>query len=169
MRSFNLLCVIKPRIVAIATAGILFVSAAAGAQQSTDEATLRQLIAAHQAASEHGDLRGLVDIYAPDAEVIAGNGKVSRGRAAIEADYRDTLASASTKSGRHHEHPADSIQIRFLTPDVALIDVASVNTGGTDTAGAAIAPSRAQLFTIWQRRDGNWTVVYQRVVPRSSQ
>ena len=150
-----------------ATIGLLSVLLVAG--QSTDEQRLRQLIAAHQAASEHGDLRGLVDIYAPDAEVIAGNGKVTRGRAAIEADYRATLASASSKTGRHHTHPPESIQIRFLSPDIALIDVASVNVGGSDAAGAPMADSPAQLFTIWQKRADTWTVVYQRVVPRPAQ
>ena len=137
------------------------------AVQSADQAQLRQLIAAHQLASEHGDLRGLTDIYAVDAEVIAGNGKVTRGRDAIEADYRATLASASAKAGRHHTHPADSIQIRFLSPDIALIDVASVNVGGTDASGAPMADARAQLFTIWRKQAGNWFVVYQRVVPAS--
>lgn len=139
------------------------------AVQSADEAQLRQLIAAHQLASEHGDLRGLTDIYAADAEVISGTGNVIRGRDAIEADYRHTLASASSKSGRHHTHPPDSIQIRFLAPDLALIDVASVNVGGTDVSGASIAESRAQLLTIWRKQAGSWLVVYQRVVPATKQ
>src|SRR5690349_15270919 len=104
-----------------AIALVLSVPITVRAQQSADEARLRALIAAHQLASERGDLRGLVDIYAPDAEVFSASGKVSRGRAAIEADYRNTLASAASQSGRHHTHPPDSIQIRFLTPDVALI------------------------------------------------
>jgi hypothetical protein len=89
--------------------------------------------------------------------------------AAIEADYRNTLASASSQSGRHRTHPTDSIQIRFLTPDVALIDVASVNVGGIDATGTPMPQSRSQLFTIWQKRGGSWTVMYQRVVPAPTQ
>jgi len=68
-------------------------SARVATEQSPDDAQLRRLIAAHQAASENGDLRGLVDIYSADAEIISGSGKVTRGREAIEADYRTTLAS----------------------------------------------------------------------------
>src|SRR5438477_194414 len=104
------------------------------AQQSSDEAQLRQRIVAHQMASEHGDLRGLVDVYAPDAEIVSAAGRSVRGRDAIEADYRNQLAGAPARSGRHHIHPPDSIRVVFITPDVALIDVASVNVGGTDAA-----------------------------------
>ncbi|MDO8679914.1 MAG: SgcJ/EcaC family oxidoreductase [Acidobacteriota bacterium] len=141
-------------------------AALSGQQSPADEAILRQRIAAHQLASEHGDIRGLVDIYAPDAQTVALNGKVLRGREEIEADYRTSLLSASSRSGRHHTHPPDSIRIEFVTPDVALIEVASVNVGGADAAGAPLADSRAQLVTVWRKRTGEWLVVYQRVVPR---
>ena len=155
------------RMLSFAVVGFLLLHAApiAGQAAPDDADVLRALIAAHQAASEHGDLRGLVDIYAADAQTISGSGKVSRGRDAIEADYKATLASASTKSGRHHTHPTDSIHIEFVTPDVALIEVASVNVGGTDAAGAPMANSSSQLVTIWRKRAGSWLVVYQRALP----
>lgn len=135
------------------------------AQPSSDEAKLRELIRAHQRASESGDLRGLADIYAPDADTVSSTGKVTHGRDAIEADYRSLLQSASSRSGRHHTHPEDSIRIVFVTPDVALIEVASVNVGGTESPGKPMADSRAQLVTVWRKRAGEWLVVYQRIVP----
>ena len=145
---------------------LLSSAALSGQQSPADEGILRQRIAAHQLASEHGDIRGLVDIYAPDAQTVALNGTVLRGRGEIEADYRKSLLSASSRSGRHHTHPPDSVRIEFVTPDVALIEVASVNVGGVDAAGAALADARAQLVTIWRKQAGEWLVVYQRVVPR---
>ena len=144
----------------------LLVSAAglSGQQPPTDDAQLRQRIAAHQLASQRGDLRGLVDIYATDAQTVSLSGKVLRGRDAIEADYRALLMTASSRSGRHHTHPTESVRIEFITPDVALIEVASVNVGGTDAAGAPLGESRVQLVTIWRKRAGEWLVVYQRAV-----
>jgi len=151
------------RTLLLSTACLFLLASATSAQ--SDEAVLRGLIAKHQLASEHGDLRGLVDIYAVDAETITAAGRISKGRDAIEADYRATLASASSKSGRHHTHPPDSIAIQFVTPDVALIEVDSVNVGGTDAAGAPAADARSRLMTIWRKQKGEWLVVYQRVLP----
>jgi uncharacterized protein (TIGR02246 family) len=139
-----------------------------GQQPQPDDARLRQRIAEHQLASERADLRGLVDIYATDAQTVSSSGKVLRGRDAIEADYRESLMSASSRSGRHHTHPPESVRIEFVTPDVALIEVDSVNVGGTDGAGAALGESRVQLITIWRKRAGEWLVVYQRAVPAPS-
>jgi uncharacterized protein (TIGR02246 family) len=136
-----------------------------GQESPADDAQLRQRIAAHQGASERGDLRGLVDIYATDAQTVSLSGKVLRGRDAIEADYRASLLTASSRSGRHHTHPTASIHIEFVTPDVALVEVASVTVGGTDAAGAPLGESRVQLVTIWRKRAGEWLVVYQRAVP----
>jgi len=155
------------RMLGAAIVCVLLRAAMLSAQQSpADEAILRQRIAAHQLASEHGDIRGLVDIYAPDAQTVALTGKVLRGPEAIEADYRASLLTATSRSGRHHTHPPDSIRIEFVTPDVAIIEVASVNVGGVDAAGAPLAEARAQLVTVWRKRAGEWLVVYQRVVPR---
>lgn len=155
----------RKRLVLTTLCVVCLATAVLRAQQLSDDAQLRQRIAAHQVASEQGDLRGLVDIYALDAEVVSGNGGVLRGRDAIEADYRTSLASASSRSGRHHTHPNESIRIVFITPDVALIEVASVNVGGTDANGAPLAESRAQLVTIWRKAAGQWLVVYQRALP----
>lgn len=142
----------------------ILLAAAAESQSIDDEAQLRERIAAHQVASESGDLRGLVDIYAMDAQTVSAGGQVVQGRDAIEASYRASLASAVTQSGRHHTHPPESIRIQFVTPEVALVEVASVNVGGTDRAGQPLPESRVQLVTVWRQRAGEWLVVYQRAL-----
>ena len=142
--------------------------ALAGQQASPDEVQLRQRIAAHQVASEHGDLRGLVDLYASDAQTVSSSGQVTRGRDEIEASYRAQLATPATRSGRHHTHPPESIRIEFVTPEVAVVEVASVNVGGTDGTGKALADAPVQLITVWRKRAGEWLVVYQRTVPARS-
>lgn len=158
----------RNRVVTACIVCLLAGAPALSGQQPGDDAQLRQRIAAHQLASERGDLRGLVDIYATEAQTISLSGKVLRGRDAIEADYRASLASPSSRSGRHHTHPTDSIRIEFITPDVALVDVASVTVGGTDATGTLMAESRVQLVTIWRKRSGAWLVVYQRALPVSA-
>lgn len=136
-------------------------------QSQTDsaEASLRSRIAAHERASAQNDLRGLVDVYSVDAEMISGAGAIVRGRYAIEAYYRHQIASASARSGRHHTHPPEAIRIRFVTPDVALIDLPSRSVGGQDAAGQPLSPSELTLITVWRKEAGTWLVVSQRALP----
>lgn len=134
-------------------------------QYAADEAALRGRIAAHEYASAHNDLRGLVDVYSRDAEMISGNGAITRGRDSIEAYYQKVIGSASAKSARHHTHPPESIRIRFLTPDVALVDLPSRSVGGVDAAGQPMAPSETTLFTVWRKEAGDWFVALQRSFP----
>lgn len=150
---------------AIAIAAILVPARPARGQGGDDETALRQAIAAHEHASASNNLRGLVDVYSPDAEMISGSGAVTRGRDAIEAYYSRQLASASARSGRHHTHPAEAIRIRFVTPDVALIDLPSRSVGGQDAAGQPMAPMELMLITVWRKQAGAWFVVSQRALP----
>ena len=155
-----------PRIVALVAAFSILSAGHLPAQAvSPDEIRIRELIAAHQRASEHSDLRGLVDLYAADAEMVSGSGKRTRGRDAIESYYRGVIESPVTKGGRHHTHPPETVQVRFVTNDVALVDVASVNVGGTDSTGVAMADSRIMLTTVWRRQPSGWVVVEQRSLP----
>lgn len=135
------------------------------AQPPVEEAALREQIAAHERASAKGDLRGLVDVYSEDAEMIGTNGAVTRGRAAIEAYYSRQLASASAKSGRHHTHPSGSIRIRFITPDVALIDLPSRSVGGQTADGQPIPDAEITLLTVWRKTPQGWQVMSQRALP----
>src|SRR5438045_8533362 len=74
--------------------------AAMPGQSPADEAALRSRIAAHERASADNDLRGLVDVYSLDAEMISANGTVTRGREAIEAFYRRSEERRVGKEGR---------------------------------------------------------------------
>jgi hypothetical protein len=101
----------RPFHVAIVVAGVVLATRPVEGQTTADETSLRKRIAAHEQAPAQNDLRGLVDVYSLDAEMISGTGTVVRGRDAIEAYYRQQLASASARSGRHHTHPAEAIRI----------------------------------------------------------
>ena len=151
--------------VAIVVVGVVLAIRPLESQTATDEASLRKRIAAHEQASAQNDLRGLVDVYSLDAEMISGTGTVVRGRDAIEAYYRQQLASASARSGRHHTHPPEAIRIRLVTPDVALIDLPSRSVGGQDAAGQPLAASELTLITVWRKDAGEWMVVSQRALP----
>ena len=87
----------RKRILMTGIGGLLLVTVAARTQQPSDEIQLRQRIAAHQVASEHSDLRGLVDIYAPDAETRAGHVELRKKLPVTPCGIRrnNTIAKAS--------------------------------------------------------------------------
>lgn len=153
---------------AIVIAALLLSTRPVSGQAPGDEAALRKAIAAHEHASAMNDLRGLVDVYSPDAEMISASGAVTRGRDAIEAYYSQQVSSASARSGRHHTHPVEAIRIRFVTPDVALIDLPSRSVGGLDAAGQTMGPTELMLITVWRKQAGAWLVVSQRALPATN-
>lgn len=140
-------------------------SVADAAQIPADEAAIRTRIASHGQASAAGDARALSEVYADDAELVSGNGSVTRGRQAIDDLWKRDVAAGAARGGRHHMHPPETVQIRFVTSDVALVDVGSRALGGTDSTGTALPPSDASLFTIWRKNEGVWRVIYQRALP----
>lgn len=144
---------------------VLIVSVQAAAQTASDEGALRERIAAHERASAANDLRGLVDVYSLDAEMISASGAITSGRDAIEEFYRRQIASAAASSGRHHTHPTDGIRIRFVSPEIALIDLPSRSVGGRSADGQPMTASEILLITVWRKIGGQWLVVSQRALP----
>ena len=131
-------------------------------QTAADEAEIRSRIAAHGEASAAGDGQALSEVYADDAELVSANGAVTRGRQAIDDLWKRDVANGRARGGRHHMHPPETVRIRFVSPDVAIVDVGSRAMGGMDGAGNALAVSDASLLTVWRKHQGIWRVVYQR-------
>jgi uncharacterized protein (TIGR02246 family) len=152
-------------LIAFALVIVPFARATFAQTQLSEEQRIKQLIAEQARASERRDLRGLVDLYHADAEWILSNGTRLAGRAAIEDAYRQSIESPVAKSGRHHIHPDQSVRIRFLRPDFALVEVESHSVGGTDAQGAPLPTSKSLLITLWTKQDGEWTILYQRGTP----
>jgi len=125
--------------------------------RADDERQIRLLLASHAAASQHGDLQGLVSVYHSDADVRYSDGTVLQGRAALEKRYRQVLSS--DPHAVSHSHPSGTIHVRFLRPDVAFVDVESVS--GDDT-GQGEAATRTPLFAIFTKEAGHWGVAVQR-------
>lgn len=142
--------------------GLTIAALHAGPRQpgTDDEQEIRRLIASHAAASQQGDLRGLVGVYHADADVRYSDGTVLHGRAELEKSYREALSSEPR--GLAHSHPTETIHIRFLRPDIAFVDVESVSGGGTSQAGMTEPLSRTPLFVVFTKEQGKWGVAVQR-------
>jgi uncharacterized protein (TIGR02246 family) len=142
---------------------VLTLATAARAQtvqpDPADEQAIRDLIALHAAASQHGDFDRLVAGYHADTDVQYPNGPLLEGQEEIEQHYRTVLSRGPTSMA--HAHPSETIRVRFLRPDLAFVDVESVFGGGADGA-----PVRVPFFLVFTKVEGEWGVAVERVGAR---
>jgi uncharacterized protein (TIGR02246 family) len=146
---------------------LFIVAAEGGAQTPADEAAIRARIAAHGTAAAAGDAHALAEVYADDAELVSADGSAVRGRKAIDELWKQEVADGAAQGGRYHMHPPETIRVRFVSPDVAIVDVGSRSLGGRDSTGATLPTRDGALLTVWRKERGTWRVVYQRSLPKA--
>lgn len=114
-----------------------------------DEAAIRKILDARNAAYNQHDAKALAATYAPDADLVTGTGEIISGRAAIERNYLE----AFTGVDKNAFVKIDSTKVRFLTPDSAILDMDGVTTGRTDGA------IKTHATWVYVKRTGQWMVV----------
>ena len=136
--------------------------AAEPAARSGDAEAIRDLYAAYDAAWNKGDASRLATVWADDAEHMEPDGRVVKGRAAIEKEMAKRF-DADLKG----THSAETITgIRFVTSDVAVVDAAYKVTGARGPQGQALPPLEGRYVDIWVEHAGRWHIAVDRpVVP----
>jgi uncharacterized protein (TIGR02246 family) len=115
----------------------------------SDEAAIRAILDARNAAYNRHDAKALAATYAPDADLVTGTGKLLSGRAEIEKNYVDSFAGVD----RNAIVKIDASKLRFLTRDAAILDLDGVTTGRSDGA------IKTHATWVYAKRNGQWTVV----------
>src|ERR1700744_3097257 len=87
------------------------------AERRSDEDTIRQLLARQVEGWDAGDAEAYASVFTPDADYVTFLGTHYKGRDAITASYIPLFAKLLKGS----QLKVDITQLRFLTPDVALI------------------------------------------------
>jgi uncharacterized protein (TIGR02246 family) len=146
-------------VLAVAGLGLVW----AGGQQgggaqpaANDEAGLRAAIEAYAKTLKTGDLKAIMNYWAPDADFTSETGEVIKGREAISKLYVENLADL--KAGKS-VIKIDSL--RFLTPEVAALDGAVEFTPPD-------GPTESNRFgAVWTRKDGRWIIASARDLPEA--
>jgi len=140
-----------PRILTFVAAFLITVAATADAQLGTsaDEAAIRKILDARNAAYNNHDAKALAATYAPDADLVTGTGRIVSGRAAIERNYAESFAGVD----KNAVVKTESTKIRFLTADTAILDLEGVTTGRSD------GTIKTHATWVYVRRNGEWAVV----------
>jgi uncharacterized protein (TIGR02246 family) len=124
--------------------------------QDAREAPIRAIVEQQAAAWNAGDGVAYARALAPDASFTNLVGMVMYGKEAFVKRHVEILASFYKGTTKHHTIR----RIRFVTRDVAIVDIDNEVRGVKNMPGGITVPSngivKTQLMEIFARRDGRW-------------
>jgi uncharacterized protein (TIGR02246 family) len=135
--------------------------------RAADEKAIRDVEARWEAAWNRHDVAGMASTYAPDADAINLAGEWFKGRDAFEKSLEE-LHSGKTKGSVWQTEQTD---IKFLTPDIAVVHVYVNSHGDRNPDGSLMAPRRVILTRVEVKRRGQWLIVASQatnIVPRAT-
>jgi uncharacterized protein (TIGR02246 family) len=142
----------------LALAAQITAADAKGAPQ--DEAAIRDLIGAYQAAWNRHDAKGVAMLHTESAELVQRSGMYVKGRAEIEQ-----FIAGLFKGIFADQPPAPGpkiTSIRFLRPDVAIVHGTGDATARAFVRGAADPSVPTYIVTyVVTKEDGKWLIAAQ--------
>jgi len=128
------------------------------ANHPDDEAAIRKLLTDHNAAFNRHDGSGIV-YFADDADTRNIVGNFFTGKGEIEE-----LDAALNKSFANVQRTETIQRIRFLTPDIALVDSVADSTGYIVTeSGTRLQPGKGGMsFKVVVKKQGRWLIAAMR-------
>ena len=136
----------------------LATGAASSQADSGAESAIRAIVAAQAVAWNAGDAKGYARDLAPDASFTNLFGMVIYGAPAFEKRHAEILATFYKGTTKNHVIR----RIRFVTPEVAIVDIDNEVRGVTTMPGGIVVPTdgviRTQLMEVFVRRGGRWWI-----------
>lgn len=131
---------------------------AALAQDAASEAAIRSIVAEQVVAWNAGDATRYARDVAPDASFTNLFGMVMYGAPAFANRHNEILSTFYKGTSKKHTVR----RMRFLTPDVAIVDIDNEVHGVKAMPAGIAVPSdgvlKTQLMEVFVRRDGRWWV-----------
>jgi uncharacterized protein (TIGR02246 family) len=121
-----------------------------------DEAAVRAVEAAYDAAWQAGDIESLLACLSEDAVLINPRGEMARGHDEI----RRELAAVLGGPARGSKHTSLISQVEFITADVAIVDgQAMIEPAGQDEPASALAHRFTDILI---RKNRVWLIAHIR-------
>lgn len=138
--------------------GMLSAGAPVAAQDAAAEAPIRAIVAAQVTAWNAGDGAGFARRIAPDVSFTNLFGSVMYGAPAFARRQIEILGTFYKNTTKVHRVR----RIRFVTADVALVDIDNEVRGVTSMPGGIAVPAdgvvKSQLLQVFVRRNGEWWI-----------
>ena len=128
------------------------------AQDRASEDEIRKIVAGQVLAWNAGDGNAYAEHLAADASFTNIFGMVMYGRQTFAKRHTEILATFYKGTTKHHSVR----RIRFVTSDVAIVDIDNEVHGVKAMPAGAIVPAggvlKTQLMEVFVRRNGQWWV-----------
>jgi len=122
----------------------------------SDEDSIRHIVTEAVDRLNHGDATSIRELWHENADYVSVGGKLIRGRRAME----DFFARMSKEGGG--TQTATIEQVRFIAPDLALVDGSWTITGARDANGRPLPPIEGRGLEIVQKKQSRWRFVATR-------
>lgn len=130
----------------------------APAEDATAEPAIRAIVAEQVVAWNAGDGTRYASHLSPDLSFTNLFGMVMYGAPAFASRHREILSTFYKGTTKQHVVR----RIRFVTPDVAIVDIDNQVSGVKAMPEGIVVPAdgvvRTQLMEVFARRDGQWWI-----------
>ncbi len=131
-------------------------SLAAQTLRKADETSIRAIVAAVPEALDRKDMKTYADLFADDADWINVVGMHWRGKAAVVKAHEVYLKTVFRDGGMS----TGDIEVRAVTPDVAIAVVTELDTAGILPDGSKAPPGSGRLTYVLVKRGGKWKITH---------
>ena len=139
-------------------AAMSLAASGASAQDAASESAIRSIIAEQVVAWDAGDGTRYAKHLAPEVSFTNLFGMVMYGAPAFAIRHNQILSTFYKGTTKKHVMR----RIRFLTPDVAIVDIDNEVHGVKTMPAGIIVPAdgvvKTQLMEVFARRDGEWWI-----------
>ncbi len=142
-----------------AVVGALFIVSTANAQTADDQKRIRQLAVEFDQAWNAHDAVSLVRNMTPDAQFVTSGGWRLLGRVKIESYHRRLFKG----SARSSTNETTELTVRFVKPDVVLLNRRWLIKGDRYTDARPRADRTGQMTLLAEKRMGRWLITAAQV------